>query len=255
MWTPKRILLLVVGLCVFVGAFLFYSRVLRLGDVDGLPPLPQAYLPDPTDAQRDIPPPPDNNAVNRRLQAAFGGSCPEVDWPYKVEVVKRGMVLAAREFEILKDGRVRLAPLHIALVGKPTEADKTPEINTVRSDTALLEFDRPIANFFEMGKRKMVGGQLTGNVELINNNRTERRDDDLSVFSPGPVFFSDAERVIWTKSVVRLKDLKSKPEPTTIDGTGMKLYLASDGTTPRADASKSRKPKSEGISGVERVTL
>ena len=43
MWTPKRILLLIVGLCVFVGAFFFYSRVLRLGDVDGLPPLPQAY--------------------------------------------------------------------------------------------------------------------------------------------------------------------------------------------------------------------
>ena len=42
MWTPKRIVLLVLGFCLFFSAYTAYARSF-LGHIDGLPPLPEAY--------------------------------------------------------------------------------------------------------------------------------------------------------------------------------------------------------------------
>ena len=39
MWTPKRVLLLVLGIVVFTSAYVVYAHF--LGRVDGLPPLPE----------------------------------------------------------------------------------------------------------------------------------------------------------------------------------------------------------------------
>ena len=43
MWTPKRILLMTLGLVLFLASYLCYTSY--LGGVDGLPPLPEGYWP------------------------------------------------------------------------------------------------------------------------------------------------------------------------------------------------------------------
>ena len=43
MWTPKRILLMTLGLVLFLASYLGYANY--LGGVDGLPPLPEGYWP------------------------------------------------------------------------------------------------------------------------------------------------------------------------------------------------------------------
>ena len=45
MWTPKRIVLLALGFLVFFSGYLLYASC--LGGINGLPPLPDADLPNP----------------------------------------------------------------------------------------------------------------------------------------------------------------------------------------------------------------
>ena len=56
MWTPKRVLLLVLGFAVFITAYFVYAHF--LGAIDGLPDLPRTYWPNP---EGPTPPPVDPN--------------------------------------------------------------------------------------------------------------------------------------------------------------------------------------------------
>jgi lipopolysaccharide export system protein LptA len=271
-WTPKRIVLLVLGFALLTAAYWTYARF--LGGIDGLPALPEAYA-RPDDSHPAPPPPPDvPNSTDAKLRQAFGEECPELNYAIKLEVKAKGMVLAAKEFVLIhggeRDGQVRLAPLSVALFGKNTPEGKFPEINTVRSNVAFFTFDHPITNPAEMGRHKIVMAELVGQVEVINNRRTPQRDDDLNVFTQGPVFYKDDEHHIWTSGTVEMKDLQSKPDPMVINGTGMDLYLAVETPPPapppgqpaaagrpagkRAQAA-ARKPKADTISGVDHVIL
>jgi RNA polymerase sigma factor (sigma-70 family) len=97
------------------------------------------------------------NDIDLQLEAAFGKECPERDYDIKVQMRSNGMVLAAKEFVILKDGRVRLAPVSAAIFGKKNSDSKFPEINTIRANIAWLTFDRPIVHPADMGKHKILG--------------------------------------------------------------------------------------------------
>jgi polysaccharide biosynthesis/export protein len=95
-------------------------------------------------------------SVDDMLEVAFGKECPERDYAIKVQIHSRGMVLAAKELAIEKDGRVRLAPVSAAIFGKTNNDGKVPEINTVRANVARLTFDPPIAHPADMAKHKLV---------------------------------------------------------------------------------------------------
>jgi hypothetical protein len=259
-WTPKRVLLLSLGFAVFFAAYLVYASF--LGGINGLPPLPLECLPS-ADAEPVNPPPPRKNQVDQKLRMAFGEDCRELKRAIKLEVRAHGIVLTADQFVIEKDGRVLLKPFSIALFGKSVGPDGTPEINTIRSDEAYLTFDRPVNSPAEIGSRRIVGGTLTRasdgggdekGVTIVNNRRTARRDDDLCLFTPGPVDYDESLHLIWTKGVVRVTDQQSKPNQTEITATGMDVYLAQE-PPPTPGKTPAKKSKTPTVSGVERIRL
>jgi hypothetical protein len=270
-WTPKRVLLLVSGFVLLLAAYWAYAHF--LGGIDGLPALPEEYEPYVGPANESGPPPASTNSADDKLRQAFGEECPELNDPIRLEVRSKGMVLAAREFRIVKEGdpdwkehagQVCLPQVSLALFSKDTGDGKFPEINTVRSDIAYLTFDQPITSPAEMGKHKIVGGELIGNVKIVNNRRTPERDDDLDVFTPGPVFYKEEDHHVWTDAVVELKDEQSKPDPQKVTGFGLDLYLAVEQpqqAPEQADPAGKHargaphKPKQDAITGVERIKL
>jgi lipopolysaccharide export system protein LptA len=258
-WTPKRVLLLAGGFSAFFMAYLCYAHF--LGGIDGLPPLPEDYGPValPTD---DLPAAPGReNSADAKLRMAFGDECPEAkDWKIKLELESRNMVIATQDISVEPDGRVKLTPFSVAIFGKDKGDGKYPEINTVRSQQAYLTFDKPVSNIAEMSGRKIMAGELSsdGNdgIYLVNNRRTPQRDDDLSLFTRGPMFYEESRHLIYTQADVRLTDPQSKPNPMTIAGTGMDVYLIAE--TPDAKKAQPGTPaKSDafGVSGVERIVL
>jgi lipopolysaccharide export system protein LptA len=254
-WTPKRVVLLVLGFAAFLAAYLLYGW--RLGGIDGLPPLPEAYWPSETSSgQRPLVLPPRLSSVDQKLRQAFGPGVPELGWPIKIEFRARNMLLAAGQCQIEAEGRaesrrVRLAPVSIALFSKDRGDGRPPEINTVRGQVAVLTLDRPVSNYFELGNRKVVAAELTGNIEITNNRRTPARDDDLSLTIPhGPLFYDETKHLLWTEDRVRLQDDSSRPDPILIKGKGMELELAVE-----ARPGSSRRAKNEAITGVHRILL
>jgi lipopolysaccharide export system protein LptA len=255
-WTPKRLLLLVLGLIVFISAYAVYAYF--LGGIDGLAALPEDLWP-PTGPVQEIEPiPARENEADRRLRLAFGEAQPELDRTIKLEVRAHGLVLAADQLTIESDGRVKLNPFSLAIFAKDGGDGKFPEINTIQSHIAYLTFDQPISNPTDMGNRKIIGGELIGDVTLIHNRRTPEKNDDLSLRTPGPVYYNESQHRIWTDKVVMLEDTQSKPRPTKVNAEGMDLHLTPDavavarGSRP---AQAARKPRPEGMPPVSRVVL
>src|SRR5262249_50138717 len=140
-----------------------------------------------------------------------------------------------------------------------------PEITTVRAKIAYLTFDRPISNYFDMSKAKIVGAELRDKIEIINNRRKPRSNDELYVYVPtGPLYYQSRPESaqgaprkpdVWTNTTLELKDYQSKPNPTLINAEGMDLYLTGDAPVPVAPSPLPRKPRNETVNGVERITL
>ena len=71
MWTPRRLLLLLLGLAFFGTAYGVYARF--LGGIDGLPLLPEEYLVRRTGDSKEVVTPVTEPEINRKLRQAFGG--------------------------------------------------------------------------------------------------------------------------------------------------------------------------------------
>jgi hypothetical protein len=257
-WTPKRIVLLVLGFTLFVAAYWGYAHF--LGGIDGLPALPEEYLRSEQGPEGPVEPSGRSSELDAKLRQAFGEECPELDHAIKLEVRAKGMLLAAKDYQILDDGRIRLSPLSVAMFGKNTGDGKFPEINTLRCREAFLTFDHPITSPADMGRYKITLAQLQGQVEVVNNRRTPERDDDLNVFTQGPVFYKEDEHRVWTEKPVEMKDLQSKPDPMVITGTGLDLYLSAEDANPSGahvgkHGGAGHKGRQASVSGVERVVL
>jgi lipopolysaccharide export system protein LptA len=262
MWTPKRIGLLVVGFAVFAGAYGVYAHF--LGAINGLPPLPEAYLPNETLVMTPEPPAqPRQQEVDRKLRMAFGEDCEELSRSIRFEVRNRGMALSAGAIIFEKNGDVSLSPISLALFGKTVGPAGVPEINTVRAKDAILTFDRPIRNPMDMEKAKLLKAQLGkdqqgGEVFITNNRRTLPRDDDITIVTPGPIYFDEAKRLVWTNNVVTILDHQCKPEPMKIDSTGLQLFLSTEtAVTAAAPPAQAKPPRRKGdaITGVEHIVL
>lgn len=253
MWTTKRLLLLAAGFGLFFALFLVYS--VYLGGIDGLPPLMEGYGPgeDRTAKPILITPP----LTDQKLKLAFGDRDDIQKMPIKLEVNSKNLVLASETFDVLKDGRVRLMPFYLAVFGKNQVQGKFPEINTIKGDVAFLTFDQPVSNIAELGKRKITAGELSGNIYIKNNRKTATQDDDLSLTTPGPMYYREDQHLIWTMAPVRVLDTQSKPEPTTITADGMDLVLTADKpeTAGKPAAPAAAKKGKQTVNGVETVTL
>ncbi len=256
MWNSKRVLLLGLGFGVFLAGYVVYAYF--LGGIDGLPPLPVAFKPS------NLPQPPINPpaeaVVDRKLREAFGDQCPDVNRSIKLEIRKKGLVLASNEFRIVEDGKVLLTPFRLATFSEDRGDQKFPEINTISSDQALLTFDQPIVSITDVGNRKIIGAEVKGNIVIVNNRRTKQKTDDIEVrVDNKPLYYDDKQNKVWTEGHVQLLDTLTRPHPTTIRGKGLEMFLVRDEPEPKAPA-KPDKPKAkakggEGISGVERIVL
>jgi lipopolysaccharide export system protein LptA len=258
MWTPKRIALLLLGFFVYFSGYLLYASC--LGGIDGLPPLPLADYP-PTGPRL----PPLIGKVPMRLDQklilAFGPDCREVNWALKLELNSKGMVVAARDFAIQKDGRLKLEMLSLALFGKDQNDGRPVEINTVRAKLAYLTFDKPLKDDKELGGRRIVAAELIGddadNIEIVNNHRATARDRYLHAHMvKGPLYYDEAKSLIWTGDDITVEDDQNQP-PTVVRGRGMEVRLtAAEPSPPRPDGRPPRgKPKSGGFTGVESIAL
>jgi hypothetical protein len=248
-WTPKRVLVWLGGFALFFCAYVIYSGF--LGGIDGLTPLPEAYWP-PTNPEA-IPelPVPTASLADRKLQQAFGEACPELQRTIKLEQRARGIVIAVDVFQPV-DGRVMMKPFSCAVFGKAHGEGGMPEINTIQSDVAYLDFDRKITNISQMNNAKITGGELTGDITITNNRRTAMRDDDLHMHTKGTIFYHEASHHIYTREDVELTDFQSKPEPIKVTATGMDLYLTAEPATPPPGG---RKKTDSTINGVDRIEL
>lgn len=270
MFTPRRVSLFILGLVLFGTAFGVYARF--LGWIDGLPELPEEFLT--RRADNDPLPGFKSTPVEIKLQMAFGPGCPENGYTIKIEMRAKGIVLAANDFGIDPEGRVRLKPFSLATFRD--HPGQLPEINTVHCDVAYLEFDRPVKSVSEIGTRRIVGFQLEsdpqqmshdvriGKIFVVNNRSTLSANDDLMMETPGPVFYREtaqgdvplekARPQIWTGAAIKVVDRRHQPQATTVTAQGMQVYLSSE-SRGTAQPVRKMKSKSSAATGVRRVVL
>ncbi len=243
MWTPRRILLLVIGLFAFGAAYTGYAQL--FGAIDGLPNLPPKYL-----EAVNAPLPPivfAESPTIRRLKDAFGENCAEIEsnYPTRLELRDQGIVFAAgRPDPIDTPSRfVRLAPFSMAQFGKPQPGQVT-EVTTLHGDEAIVELDRPIGNEREMltGKAKIVGMELravpspiartdprNGRVLIVNNQQSNDPNDYFVFKTPGPLTYRTQDHPhlvanptaphVETAAVVEVVNRGNQPRP--IRGVGL----------------------------------
>ncbi|MGL4419794.1 MAG: hypothetical protein ACRCZF_03935, partial [Gemmataceae bacterium] len=241
MWTPRRMLLFLVGLIGLAGAYTGYSAV--LGSLDGFPQLPDHLLARLNDD--DIAPIPIEriSPTDARLMEAFGPNCPEksyTQYPTKIELREDGIVFAAGRPQWDKEPSryVKLSPFSMAVFGKQRlGAENNPgeaqEISTIHADIAELEFDKPIGSEKDMmsGKAKLIGVVLrhdptpfssdrrTGRITITNNQRQTDPARQLVFVTQGPVYYRVPEQTaaaaphIWTTAAVQIENRENMPRP------------------------------------------
>ncbi|MBV9122330.1 MAG: hypothetical protein JO112_03080, partial [Planctomycetes bacterium] len=97
--------------------------------------------------------------------------------------------------------------------------------------------------------------ELIGNVTVVNNRRTPQPDDDLTLFTQGPVYYRADKNFIYTLEPVRLEDKQSKPKPMVVTATGMDVYLTADSNPPGQGPPAGHKNPNSSVSGVKSVSL
>ncbi len=244
MWTPKRLLLLFGGFALFLGAYQVYVHF--LGRYDGLPPLPDEHK---LGKARKSPPRnaavPENPAIALLRKHFPGGDEAERDMRFWWQ--PQGIVLAADDGRLV-DGKLMLTHVSVALLGKQKKEGGEPEVNTIRGQTAFIEFDQPINNLKDANDRRPVGGTIEGNVRLQNNRSTARTDDDLHLDTEWLAFNENQHR-IWTDRSVIMTD--SNPFQRRITGTGLEVLLI-----PKEDKPGDRKEKHRpSVGGVKQIRI
>jgi lipopolysaccharide export system protein LptA len=253
-WTSKRILLLVGGASLFFAGYLLYAAF--LGGIDGLPPLPAAYLPGTPPVLFEPP----TSLRDQKLALAFGEDCQELRRQFRIEVSQHDFVLAFENYYIEKggkrDGWVKLEPFSIALF-KEKKDGSYPEVTTIRSPEAYLRFDQPIRELTDLSKHRIVGAELREEVTIVNNRHTPLKSDDIEVrITMAPVLFDEQQGRVWTEGFVKLLDGQSQPEPTEVKAKGLDIYLTRQ-PADKAPAARSPegKRKNAPFNGVERLVL
>ena len=256
MWTPKRILIMLGGLTLFLAGYAVYAHF--LGGIDGLPVLPEKYLVT-KEGSDEIAPLDQRGDENDKWKWAFGNESIEAKREIKLDLRSKNMLLAAKVFDIDKDdGRVVLAPFSAALFGKNKGDGAFPEINTIQSDVAWLTLDRKVTNMAELSNCKITQVELrsASGIHIINNRRTPEKNDDIELFiRNGPLYYDEVKKLIWTDDFVSLLDIKTDPDPTKILAKGMQIKLSEDSGPNRPRSATKTKEKDDAVSGVEMVIL
>ena len=290
MWTPRRMMLGFTGLLCFIAVYLGYVSL--LGGYDGLPPLPVSFVTPPDPSSEVISRPVTMSNLDRRLEMAFGPGCREMHFAIKIEIKPKGIVFAGDKFEIIRSGPragwVELTPVSVAIFGKNRSPEGIAEINTLYSDVAYVQFDRPVRSISELEGKKVVTAELHADPEaksndprkgriIFNNNRkTLDENDDLEFQTLGPVYYVEDPKPglpnIFTQNAIQLTDHlntnlpkpdRKTPRVPTVTGLGLKMFLANDPPPAPKDQPKKVEPKKtpgkkepkSPVSGIELVMI
>lgn len=270
MWTPRRVLLLILGIGVFGVAYGVYSRF--LGSIDGLPQLPAEFLARRADSDPFLPP--TQTVTDKKLLLAFGQNCEEIGYNYKLELPAKGIIIATNQYSIDPDGRLKLTPFSLATI-KERPGAAHPEINSIHCDLGYLEFDKPVKTMQEIGARRIMACELLGDpgllshdsrrglIHLINNRGTPETNDDLALVTSGPVSYRESSQPglpldkarpeISTSAAVQIVDKRNQPQSTTVTAQGMQVYLLTE--TPGTAAKRPGAKNNSSFGGVRRVVL
>ncbi len=258
MWTPRRVLLLLVGTLLFGGVYGAYAYA--LGWIDGLPQLPDRMLVRSDGEFR----PPDRPVLPtvQLLREAFGPGCAEENpSTYANQFTFRSgdswVVVATGRVPNPEGKSVTLSPFSVAVFGKPRPPHlrapgEVVEISTFHADKAVLELDRHVAGLTDMNKAKVVRLELVsepeattddkrrGLVHIGNNQRSGDPNKALVLRTPGPVFYRDPRNSgpkgagpdVWTDAAIEVVDRQNlprdygEPAPQTAPARGDELRAA-----------------------------
>ena len=252
MWTPKRLLMLLLGFVFFLLCYVVYDFF--LGHYDGLPPLPDEFrVTAAGEARENLGPDwkPGPSGVVALLERAFGPNCEERDRRIKLEWRSQHVVLAAENWK-LQDGRLHLDKVSVAFFGKPKPGSENAaeEINSVRGAHAEVEFERPLNSLRDVQKAKPIAGRIDGNVILQHNRRTPYPEDDIRLFTKW-LAYDEAQQRIWTDADIRLLD--QNPPQATVTAEGLEVLLlppVKSKTEQRPAASTAARPPQSNVKEV-----
>jgi hypothetical protein len=97
------------------------------------------------------------------LRIAFGASAVETTRPIRLLIRDKGLVLAAGQFFLEDDGRVKLAEVSAALFPTNVEVPKEP-LTTVRSKWVIITFDQPLRSAELLSSRRWVSLEFPSGV-------------------------------------------------------------------------------------------
>jgi hypothetical protein len=101
------------------------------------------------------------------LEKAFGGSSDELRRPIRLWIPDIGIAISAEEFSVIRDNRVRLATISVAVIQDVNGAGTAPEINVHRGDDALITLDRPATQWSELRNGKIMTVEVRGKQSSI----------------------------------------------------------------------------------------
>lgn len=265
MFTPRRLLFLLMGFVVCFGAYEVYAFF--LGHYDGLPPLPPEYRQSGQSAPRNTALDEDHNRTNRQeiaklLEKAFGPKCPELSRSRKIEIGKpESRTVFAFDDWTLEDGGVRMTKVSAANFKKIPAEGKLPEreeIVTLQGDTVVIKFNQPIKSLFEFKSNvKPIAGHIEGEeIKLTHNHGTPDRNDDVAIYCKHRIDFVDEQKRVWSDGKVLV--VYADPLEAKFEGVGLEILLASELVNKNTDAAKTKGDKKDeglGISSVKSIKL
>src|SRR6516162_4393183 len=105
--------------------------------------------------------------AGRMLEKAFGGSSDEMQRPIRLWIPDLGIAISADEFSVIRDNRVRLETISVAVIQDVNGAGTAPEINVHRGDDAVITLDRPAKQWSELQNGRIMTVEVRGTQSSI----------------------------------------------------------------------------------------
>lgn len=261
MWTPRRLLLMILSFIFCFGAYQVYAFF--LGHYDGLPPLPPEYRHNPlaVESTNDTAEKYESqkHEIAKLLERAFGPKCAELNRSRNIEIGKpESRTVFAFDNWTLEDGILRMTNVSMANFKKIPAEGKQPEreeIVTLQGEIAVIKFNQPIKNLFDLKPSvKPIAGHVEGEeIKLTHNHGTSDRSDDITMYCKKRIDFVDEQKRIWSDGKVLV--VYAFPPEAKFEGVGLQIILANELVAKSNTPTNSKSPKSEKPDGIDSLGI
>jgi len=218
----KRMVITVIAMSCLLACYAVYVRV--FGHLSGLEQLDESDQP-PGDIAAG--PWPGTNQAPRQdyarlvAERVFGPD----SWQAKADIalyrLQSGVIIYIADYEKVGEQSLRLAPFSLVYAEQRKRGEPEPQIVTIQSNEAVLDFDRPIdAVVGQMASVKPVAGRLSGDVQIQADRATPDPEDDVLIYCDQPLEFKESDNKISTEGSVRVI-----APGVVVTGTGGELLM------------------------------